>query len=89
MSKYALTGMGDRNWATEGDISYIPANPTVIFTPTKIFDDSRQSCCDDGLWIFVVGDDGSCWKYNIPGPKRPRRCNLSNQAQLSRDDYME
>ena len=44
--RYALRGKGQTEH--EREMSYIPANPAVIF-PSKFFDDCRQRYCDGGL----------------------------------------
>ena len=39
-------------------MTYIPANPAVVFTPTKMLDDGGQCCRDDGLLEGFADDKG-------------------------------
>jgi hypothetical protein len=51
-SRYALKrmviGMGDG-----GGVTYIPANPTIIFASAKMFYYGGQCCSDDGLLELI------------------------------------
>ena len=67
---YALAGgvgIEDRN-----RMSYIPANPAVIFTLTKFFDDSGQRCSNDGLSELIgrEGGDHGKNKYLVQSGQR-------------------